>query len=409
MLPGIDISFVNGSLGGVVQSSDGIFGLIVNADEVATTFEHNKVYSVRNRQQFAALGVTDTVGNHRLFKFVDEFFNEAGEGNQLWIMPVAKTVKVSDMFTPDAGTGKAPADKILDTSNGSITGLFPIFNPEGSYSPNIVNGMDSDVMLAAQKAQIFSENYTERKYAPFFTILEGYAFSGTHTDLPDLKTFGYNRVGIVIGDTESRTGSSTSNGAATGLLAGRATGNQVHEKIGKVRDGALAATEMYIVDSEIQDYDIESLHNKGYIAYRTHTSKSGFYFVDDHLATSDTDDYAFLVRRRVIDKAYRIAYSVLLDFIQDDFDTNSDGSLMNHEAKTIEGRVKQAIFLQMTSNGELSFDQQDKNDKGVVCKVDLSHNVTSTSRIKLEGLQIKPKGYGSYIDVPLGYVPITIN
>lgn len=414
MYPGVDIEFQNGAIGGAVQLSDGIFGVVASADAVGTTFVLNTPYSVRTRKAVADLGITDTVGNHRLYKFIDEFFNEAGEGSELWIMGVPKTVgstpttfKVSDWFTADATSGEYPVQKLLDKAKGAITGIFTVFDQGSGYTPTITDGLDADVMVAVSKAQIYANNYTSTKHSPFFVVVEGYAFNGKHADLPNLENSAFNRVGILIGDTESRTGTYTSNGAAVGLLAGRAAKNRVHEKIAKVRDGALTANDMFIVSKDPEEYDVESIHNKGFITFRTHPRKSGYYFVDDHLATSTTDDYAFLVRRRVIDKAYRIAYDTIVTFLQDDYDTNADGTLMLHEAKTMEGAVQNAIFLSMTTNGELSFDPQNKDDKGVVCQVDLTHNVTSTNQIKLTGLQIKPKGYGSLINVPLGFVPVT--
>lgn len=40
-------------------------------------------------------------------------------------------------------------------------------------------------------------------------------------NLPNLKEQNYNSVGVLIGDTETRTGTTASKGSAVGVLAGR--------------------------------------------------------------------------------------------------------------------------------------------------------------------------------------------
>lgn len=409
MLPGINIEFQNGALGTVVQSPDGVFGVVANAIPVTSTFVLEKEYVIKSMQDVAALGIIDSVDNHRLYKFFSEFYNEAGEGTEIWLMGFANTKSMSDLFTPDGTTGKAPVEKLLDAANGRLHGLFTVFNPEATYTITVEDGVDSDVPVAVSKAQLLAENYAQLKYAPLFVIIEAYGFDGSHTDLADLTTQSNNRVGVLIGDTESRTGSTLSQGCAVGVIAGRLASSQVHVNIGKVRDGALSLLDAYILDTAPELYDIESLHDKGYITFRTHIGKTGYFFTDDPLATEVSDDYHYLTRRRVIDKAYRVVYNTLLDFLLDDFDVSNDGTISPIYAKTIEGKIESAIYNQMTVNKELSVDSANKDDKGVIVKVDLDHNVTSTSKLKFKALQVKPKGYSRYIDVPLGFVPVTNN
>ncbi|MDK7376181.1 DUF2586 family protein, partial [Weeksella virosa] len=102
-------------------------------------------------------------------------------------------------------------------------------------------------------------------YAPFFTLLEGYNFSGNKVELTDLTTHDYDSVGILIGDTERRGGATASKGAAIGVLGGRVARSFVRENIGKVRNGALSATELFVKDVAAENYDTEALYEKGYI------------------------------------------------------------------------------------------------------------------------------------------------
>lgn len=412
MLPAIDITFSNGALGQVAPSADGCFGVITTADEVSTTFQHRVPYVVKSMQDVTKLGIIDTVGNHRLFKFLKEFFEEGGSGQELWLMafpkdngatPTAVPTMISSLF--DTTSGNAPAQLLLDASKGKLNGLFVLWNPATNYTPIVTHGIDADVYLTASKAQTFAEDYTSTHKAPFFVVLEGYAFNGTHTALNDLTTYDYNRVSILIGDTETRTGTTASKGTAIGTLAGRLAKIPVQENIGRVASGPVAPINLFIVDAPVESYDVESLNDKGFITFRSHVGRSGYFFTDDPQATLIGDDYRHLTHRRVIDKAYRIVYSALLNFLLDDIQLTSRGSISPIYAKTMEGQVISALYNQMTVNGELSIDESVPADKGVVVKVDTTNNVASTSTI-IPTVQVRPKGHARYVDVPLGFVPI---
>ncbi|HUH26047.1 MAG TPA: hypothetical protein VLY87_05435, partial [Flavobacterium sp.] len=90
-------------------------------------------------------------------------------------------------------------------------------------------------------------------------------------------------------------------------------------------------------------------------------------------------------------------------------DVMPNGAINPIYAKTFENAIESLIYQQMTINGELSQDTTDPKDRGVVCRLDLTHNVVSTGELKIAKLQVRAKGYNRYIDIPLGFVPVTIN
>jgi len=402
MLPGLDIKFDNGNIDTVVSTADGVFGLLASAVAVVDKFELGKEYTVKGMADVAALGILPDVDNYQLYKWLKEFYEEAGDGAELWLMGFPKANKPSDWFTADVVTGKAPAEKLLDVSNGRLNALFTCYNPVAPFVPVVVAGLDDDVALAQQKAQLLAVNYTKNKYTPLFVILEGFAFDGDAIGLTDLLLGEDNRVGIFIGDTEKSSVDPVTLGAASGVLAGRLAMIPVQENPGAVKRGALATLTAFIVDEKVELYDVEALHNKGYITFRTHERKAGYYISDDPLATSIDDDYRQITRRRVIDKAYRVAHNIASEEILADFDLNNDGTISPFYAKTIEGNIERAIFNQMTSTGELSRDQSNKDDKGVIAKFNTTLNVATTNRIELS-LKVRPKGYARWFDVLLGY------
>lgn len=401
-LPSLDIEFTNGNIDTVVPSEDGIFGLLCSAVAVPDSFELGAAYPIKGMQDVADMGIMPDLDNTVLYKKLSNFYAEAGEGTKLWLMGFDKSDKPSDWFTADPESGIAPAQKLLDKSNGEISMLFTGFDPDESYSETIENGVDSDVPVALNKAQSFAEDYLSEKFTPISIVLEAYAFDGNAADLADLTEMSNNRVGVFVGDSKKRNGDVTNKSAANEILCGRLAAIQVQENPGKVKLGELDTLEAFIVDEAVESYDIESLHNLGYITFRTHQRKAGYYISDDPLATSQTDDYSNISLRRTIDKAYRIAHNLATEELLNDFDLTPRGTISKIYARSVQGRIEDAIYAQMTLNGELSRNQNDSSDLGVNAQFDTSVNVAVTNELKM-ALRVRPKGYARYFVIELGY------
>jgi len=80
----------------------------------------------------------------------------------------------------------------------------------------------------------------------------------------------------------------------------------------------------------------------------------------------------------------------------------NDGTVDPYYAKAVEAVVEGAIYEAMTRNGELSVNQADKDDLGVIATFDLTANVAQTSRTKMN-LKIRPKGTNRWFDILLGF------
>lgn len=393
MLPRIKINYENGALGSVAASPDGCLGIVTNGEAVEGKFEPGKAYVLHAYQELADLGITGTV-NPGIAKVVREFYDEAGEGTEVWLMAFPCTVKVSELVD----VNQEYARKLIVESNGKIRGIIIAHCPDPDDEPVVTNGIDADVELALPKAQALAGWATENRFAPLFILLEGRHFSGDAIKLPDLTEMDHNRVGVFIGDTVAASESS-----AIGVLAGRIAAMPVQRNVGRVKDGALAPIQFYIGDTLASAYrNVELLHDKGYITVRNYVGKAGFFLTDDPLATKVSDDYRPLANRRVVDKAYRIAYATLLEELLDEVPVNEDGSMMIAVAKSWQAKVEQAIALEMTANGELSSDLSNPDDRGVICYIDPTQNVLSTSRI-VASLKVRPFAYARYIDVNLGF------
>lgn len=395
MLPRVKILFENGRLGGMSPNSDGTMGLAITATAVPGKFELAKAYVLRSTDDLSDLGITssDTDANAFLYKTVKEFYAEGGDGLELWVMGFPPTVKQSDMVDKT----KDYAKKLIQAAAGEIKCLAVAFQPATGYTPTIQNGLDSDLTAAMLNAQLLAEWAADTMYAPLFVILEAREFTGNAVDLPDLSTHQYNRVGVLLGDTVSG-----SKGAAIGLLAGRIAKNPVQRHIGRVKDGAANSVTAYIGSQSATLADVETIYNKGFISFRTFVGKSGYYFNDDNLATSATDDYRSIARRRTIDKAFRVAYDTMLNELNEEIPVTAEGKLVPALAKSWETAVETAIIGQMTAEGNLGVDTTDANDTGVTCSIDTNQNVVSGGKIEMI-LRVRPYGYAKYIDVKLGF------
>ncbi len=386
-IPRVKIQYLNGQLGTVGDSPDGLFALVCGATAVAATFELGKAYTLRNVEELTALGVT-AENNPRLTKHVTDFYAEAEDGTKLIIYGVDKTTTMTAMLDKDTGSVK----QLINGQNGALRGLFVAC--EGLTTGDVTEGLDPDVLTAIPKAQALAEWATTELYAPLFIVLEG-----RHFENDAVKQIGdgtTNRVAVLVGDTVSG-----SEGACVGTLAGRLATIGVQRNIGRVKDGELAPLVMYLGTQKVEEAGsaVVALYDKGYITPRKHVGRTGYYFADDRMACKGTDDYAHLTARRTIDKACRIAYDTLLNLMLDELEVNDDGTLQTGVVKSWQQSVTNAIDTNMTANGELS---ATSDGNGCVCYIDETQNVVSTSKVVVT-LKVRPFGYARYVDVNLGF------
>ncbi len=387
MLPRIKIQFLNGQLGTVGESPDGLFALVCGAAAVTKMLELGKAYTLHSFDELAALGVT-AENNPRLYKHVQDFYTEAEEGTKLVIYPVDKAKTFAELCDKDTGVIK----ELIMAANGALRGIFVA--GDGREATVTTNGLDNDLFTALPKAQQLAEWATVSLYAPLFIILEGRGYKGGV--VKDLHKEVYNRVGVLIGDTVK-----ASEGAAVGLMAGRLATLPVQRNIARVKNGALKPIAMFLGEKPVEENAsaVSDLYDAGYITPRKYVGKAGYFFTDDRLACEQTDDYAHITARRTIDKAYRIAYTALLDLMMDELAVNDDGTLRHGIIMAWQQMMENAVNRAMTAAGELSADE---NGAGCKAYIDPKQDVLSTSKIELV-LKVHPFGYARYVDVKLGF------
>lgn len=387
MLPRIKINYMNGQLGTVGESPDGLFAIVSVATAVKDKFDLKKPYSVRSIADVVELGVSPDT-NAQLYKHLEDFFNEAESGTEVVVYGVPSSETVKQVLDKNSGSAK----NLITAMNGKLRALFV----SGATAEAGVEGVADSVIEALPYAQSLAEWATADLYAPLFAILEGIGYAGS-AEVKDLSEEAYNRVGVLLGDTESG-----SKSACLGTLAGRLAKIPVHRNVGRVRDGALFPPTMYLGSKEVGEASslVAGLYDKAYITPRTYVGKAGYFFADDRLACEPTDDYAHITNRRVIDKAYRVAYDTLLDFMLDEIEVNEDGTMQTGVIKSWQQAVENAINRSMTAAGELS---SGADGSGCECFIDAQQNVLANSKVEIT-LRVRPYAYARYIDVQLGFL-----
>lgn len=386
MLPRVKIDFLSGQLGKVGTSPDGLVALLIGATAVVGTFELNKSYSIRSYADLQPLGIT-AENNPDIERHVRAFYREAGEGVELILCGADPSKTMAELCAKEAGSARA----LIERHSGALRAVF-VSSPAGDSAP-VTEGLSADVFNSLAPAQELAEWATTELFAPLFFILDGRGYTGKN--LRDLGKSKHNRVGVLVGETEPST-----KGSALGVLAGRIASTPVQRNVGRVRDGALKPEAFYLGGKPIEEKSqaIAELHEKRYLTPRRYVGRSGYFFADDNLAVEVSDDYAQIASRRVIDKAYRIAYNTLLDYLNDEIELNEDGTMNAAILQSWEMTVEQAIDSSMSARGELS----NEDGKGCVCSIDPRQNVASSSSIQMV-LKVRPHGYARYINVDLGF------
>lgn len=387
-LPKVGVNIKANALGTPPENEDGLSGLIVTATAVdGLTLATPK--QINSLTEAVDLGLTSTATPYayrQIKGFYDGFnYITGSEVAPLWLMTLVDTVTLAQMADKDTVAG---ASKLLDAAQGRIKLLGLGRKPVSGYTPNLDDGIDADSLAALPKAEILGNTYAAANN-PLRILVEGRAFLYANlSSLEDLRTHTEPRAGIMMG-------SSLNDGSADiGFVLGVAAGLSVQRNIARVKNGPLLPIEQaYIGDKKVEDFTaLETVHDKGYIVYRTFPNRAGYFFNDDNMAAALTNDFSQLGRGRVIDKAHRICFRVFSEEIADDVELEEGGVLSDGVIKTLEANIQRAIETEMA--GEIS---------AFSVTIDPAQNVGSTNKLKVV-CKIRPRGYLKEITIDLGFM-----
>ena len=384
-LPNIKFNISKEGLGLLQANIQKIPGLVLTGLTVTGT---NKVtvgnsYQIFSLKEAENLGIDATGTNAFAYKQIKAFYDEAKTGAELWFMLVLQATTMEAM----ADLTNAFAKKLLSDAQGKIR-VLGIVKKAGT-TETIVDGLDEDVKLAVVKAQALCEDFSSR-YNQVRCIISGNKFSGVVANLKDYTTTGFNKVAILIANTDA------SKEACIGLALGRLANIPTQRKISRVKDGAVEPLNAYFTNGEkIETLDTawNAIDNKAYIFLRSFANRSGYFFTGDKTLTSATDDFNSLARGLVMDEAVLIAYDTLVEELSDEVPVTPSGTIQPAIVKGWQNAIERQLNGLMVATGKLS---------GVKAFINENQNILVTNNLDID-LQLLPVGYSDFITVNIGF------
>lgn len=329
--------------------------------------------------------ITNNAESTALYQEVAAFYKKASVGTTLHIITFPNTRKLSEETNINAAD--SAMTKLMEYTKGSIRQLgVNIQHATGYTYTNTEKSLDADVLVAIGKLQEACDRM-RADFAPFVSLLGGIGFGGDVAKLPDLSERSDNTVAVLL------SAQAADKRPSVGLALGTLCALDVSENIGKVKLGAVAE-EGYMTDGKntnLYRTKWQTIHNKGYIFFRSFVGKQGVFFNYDATATGTTDDYAQLSRCRTIFKAIRISYTTYINELLSNTSLDSDGRLPAVQTAYFEGLINNAIANNMSS--EIS---------AFKAAIDPAQNLLQTGKMQVS-LQIVPLGQLKTIEVLLGF------
>lgn len=379
-LPNVTIVVNRSGLGLVDYTNDGIMGLIVSGAAVADKLEVGKAYAIYGLVDAETIGIEESGVNAAAHKQIKEFYDEAGNGVKLWILVSDKTL----MSLNATGTTNN-LRSLIEAAKGeiSVVGICR----GNAQSAVVVDGLNEDVWSTMGAVQILADEY-QGLIMPFSAVIDGIGFSGDASSTLDLTTKTQHRCSVIL------SASNSDEVASVGQFLGREASIPVQRKPSRIKDGTLTNEKAYLTDGVSIDGRVGSLntlHDRGYIVYRTLVGKSGFFYSGDPTATAATDDLNTIARNRVIDKVLKIAYNTYSEELDDDVPVTETGTLQ----PAVCGYLQEKINKQV--NGNMVDEISRFNSY-----VNPNQNILSGAPVEIQ-LSIVPKGYLSPIKVIIGF------
>lgn len=381
--PNVVITLGNGNLGRSSVSDDGVAALVLTGVAVAGKLELNKHYQLAGTADLVKLGIT-AENNPLVHKEVAAFYGQTGDGAELHLVVVAAATTLAQICDTADGS---PLRKLIDAGGGRIrlVGVNKIAPAE--YEADTAQGIDSDAITAAEKAQRNAESYA-KKVKPFRLLMPAPAFQADAENLFKPRESSTIAVGFVLASDDA-----VNHTAAIGLVLGRAAALSVHQSLGRVKSGAIG-TNIYLTSGmTYQEADglADMLHDAGYIIPLAYPRKNGAYLNGDPMAAPVSDDYSQLRYGRTIDKVRIIAYDTYIDEILDNVDGDSDGTLTAGQCVNYAGMIDTAVMTQM----------KDEIDS-FTSTIAKGQNILTSETINVT-CRIQPKGVVGTFNVELGF------
>lgn len=383
----VNIQRAVGQLARTEPTEDAVVCMVLSGVAVAGKIALSEAKRIYDTEALVTLGIDDAT-NPLAYKEIKEFYAAGGEGQELNIMLVSDATSLTDICDLQNNILK----KLLDSVGGR--GVIVVANKvyPDAYVPTITDGLYADVNGAVTKLNAMAEAY-QLANTPFVAALPAFGLEDI-TDVPARSTLENDYVAL-------NTWCSEDDGIVSmGQLAGWIAKHQVHQNIGRVASGKVADTAFMPDGSTADSHKSEwaAYASKGLLTPIKIAGKSGYFFQDDPTLTKLSSDYSSISWNRVINKAQRIAFSVLVEKLNDDVDTDIttgqiEGSLISDWESDVENAIRaQMQVLSSTKKKEIS---------GVQCSINPDSDIVNDEVDAT--LTIVRKGQAKQINVQIRY------
>lgn len=374
--PKVIINTTSGNLLRQVPVLDTVAGIIGTAKTPELIGKINTIYSYDDALTKGYTEENEPFLHHQ----IKHFYNELGGHQELWVQGVEDTMTMAQMLTSTNSNG---LKKLLTLSQGRVNLVFACRQPDDSYNSGS-EFLDTDVKQAVTQSKALCE-YQQSINRPVRLLIEGrindVSVNPFYKPIEGENTY----VGVVIGGDKN-------DGSALGTLAlARACKYGAHIKLGNGQNGVLSLTQAYIGNKKLEEFsptELDNLTDAGYILMHRREGSAGYYFSVDKMAGKD--DFHILAHGRIIDKAQRIAAATTTPFLETSVRIDTNGNILESDAKYIEELIKAQIIAQMS-----------EQISGVEVIVPIEQDLINTSKLQVQ-IKIQPLGYLTWIVVTLG-------
>jgi hypothetical protein len=380
------VIITKGKVGANVENLDGVSALLTNAPAIAQSGDNlgialATVKEIKSPNDAENLGINeayDLANDVRLYRHITEFYRMAGEGTKLYIMLADPT---KDMATMLSDHGEA----LLNGADGEIRYLSVTYNPPSTYAPIYVDGLEEVVGNAIPAAQTLAD-WAFAHDCPINVFIEGRGINGTAAATQDLremivsevvKEYGY--VSVICSQdwnyAETLTGEAQKF-ADVGTFMGTKAGIKVNDNPGEVGEEGdedsldisdpvreiwlTAGLSNHTKIKEIDDTDLQTYNDKGYIFAISYTGFAGYRWNDDHVCApiiidaDNNQNIHSIAIGATLNKLARLIRKNLLPKVKSTVPVDTEtGKLTPGMVKYFEGFANEA-FIEMLKAGEIS-------------------------------------------------------
>lgn len=380
-LKGVNIQ--KGRLGASrLGTADTISGIIISSP-VTPKLSHDIpkiIFTLRDAENLGITKKFDNDNNVNVYRHILEFYQNAGEGTELYLMLVAQATTMSDIC-------ELKAKRLLPFAKGKIKQLAVAVNPTG-VTVTMLNGIPKDVHDAIPKAQgVALWGYDN--YMPLQVFLEGYAYAGNSASvvhLREIPNVEATKVSVFIGQDYAYAKTRTGNGrkyADVGTLLGVCSKAKVNENVGNNELFNLTNANNWIepgLSSHTPNDEVfeslQTLEDKGFLFGVEYAGMAGVRINNDHTCTPVVVDVDNSMNEhtisygRVMDKAVRGLRAVYLPKIKTDWAVDAKTGKMSPGVVVALEDIGDKVFEDMLKRGEITYGKThvDKDSDLLVAK-----------------------------------------